>query len=304
MAETVRSPAAASVAAAGNARGILGMLAGSGAFVGNDTLVKLVGSRLPPGEIMLVRGAFAVVMLTAIAAFLGALRLPAAMLRAPAFSWRLVGELGSTYAFIISLMHLRLADSSGIQQFQPLAITAASALLLAEPVGWRRWLAALAGLIGVLLIVKPGTGAFEPYAILAGVCVLFVVLRDLATRAVPPGAPLLMLALGSAATVMIGGLGLAPFETWTVPEPGDLAMLALAATFLTCGYVFITMSVRVGDLSTVVPFRYSTVLFAVVLQWSIWGVLPDRLALSGIGLVVAAGLYTLHREQVRRAGRA
>ena len=304
MADALRAPALAATHPASNAPGILAMLAGSGAFVSNDTMVKLLGSDLPPGEIMLLRGFLAVVLLTAAAAWFGALRLPLATLRSQAFTWRLVGELGSTFAFIISLMHMRLSDSSGVQQFQPLAVTAASAIFFAEPVGWRRWLAALVGLIGVLLIVKPGTGAFEPFAILAGICVLFVALRDLATRAVPAGAPLLMLALTSAAAVMVGGLGLLPFETWVVPNGRNIAMLVVASSFLVCGYVFITMSVRIGELSVVVPFRYASVIFAVLLQWAIWSVLPDRWALAGIALVVGAGLYTFHREQMRRSAAA
>ena len=252
---------------------------------------------------MLLRGAFAVALLLPVAAWMGALRVPARSLLSPAFGWRLVGELGSTFTFIIALMHMRLADNTGIQQIQPIAITAASAAFLAEPVGWRRWLAALAGLIGVLLIVKPGTGAFEPYALLASTCVLFVVLRDLATRAVPLGVPSLALALSSAGAVMLGGFALEPVEFWVMPTSHDIGVLALTAAFLVGGYVLITTSVRIGELSVVVPFRYASVIFAVAVQWAIWSTLPDRFALAGMAIVVLAGLYTFHREQVRRAGR-
>ena len=298
--DATQTPILAVSRPSGNAAGILANLGGSAAFVCNDTLIKLLGADLPPGEIMLLRGMVAVTLLTIAAAWSGALRFPMAALRTPAFTWRLIGELGSTFAFVISLMHLKFADASGIQQFQPLAVTAASAIFLAEPVGWRRWLAAFAGLIGVLLIVKPGTGAFEPFAMLALICVAFIVVRDLATRAVPAAAPLLMLALTSAAAVMAGGLLLLPFETWLIPSGRHIAMLTVAAAFLTCGYVFITMSLRIGELSVVVPFRYASVIFAVVIQWLIWGTLPDGLALTGIALVVMAGLYSFHRERVRR----
>jgi drug/metabolite transporter (DMT)-like permease len=287
----------------GNLAGILAILAGSLGFVINDSQVKMLGGSLPVGEIMLLRGVLALTLLLPVAAWMGAFKVPIGLMLRPAFGWRLVGELGSTFAFIFALMHMRFADLSGIQQVQPIAVTAASAAFLAQPVGWRRWLAALVGLMGVLLIVKPGTGAFEPYAILAFICVLFVVLRDLGTRAVPAGVPSMLLASASAGTVMAGGLLLKPAEIWVVPRPLDFAMLAIAALFLVAGYLLITIAVRIGELAVVVPFRYSSVIFAVVLQWAIWSTLPDTLALLGMGIVVAAGLYTFHREQVRLAGR-
>ena len=286
-----------------NLPGILCIIAGSAGFVCNDSVVKLIGARLPVGEIMLLRGIGAVALLLPAAIWLGVVRTPPRLLLTRAFTIRLVGELGSTLTFVIALMHMRLADLTGIQQIQPIALTAASAVFLAEPVGWRRWLAALAGLTGVLLIVKPGTGAFEPFALLAFICVLFVVLRDLATRAVAPGVPSLLLALSSAAAVMLGGLALMPAETWLMPDPRDLAMLAIAALFLVGGYILITTGVRIGELPVVIPFRYSSAIFAVLLQWAIWSALPDRSALLGMAIVAAAGLYTFHREQVRRAGR-
>jgi len=290
-------------AAHNNLPGIICILAGSAGFVCNDSVVKLIGARLPVGEIMLLRGLCAMALLLPAAIWLGAIRVPVRLLMTPSFAIRLVGELGSTFTFVIALMHMRLADLTGIQQFQPIAVTAASALFLAEPVGWRRWLAALAGLSGVLLIVKPGTGAFEPFAILAFICVLFVVLRDLGTRAVATGVPSLLLALSSAAAVMLGGFALKPAETWLMPDIRDCVMLATAAVFLVGGYLLITTGVRIGELAVVIPFRYSSAIFAVLLQWAIWSTLPDGLALLGMAIVAAAGLYAFHREQVRRAER-
>jgi drug/metabolite transporter (DMT)-like permease len=287
-----------------NAPGILAMLAGSASFVGNDTLVKLLGASLPAGEIMLLRGVPSVGLLLAAMYWFGAHKIPLSILLSPAFALRLVGEMGATFTFILSLPHLRLADTTGIQQFQPLAITAASALFLAEPVGWRRWMAALAGLIGVLLIVKPGTGAFEPYALLSGCCVLFVALRDLATRAVKPGIHPVALAFASAAATMACGVFLLPFESWSLPTATQYAGLTLNALFLAGGYLLVTIAVRIAELPVISPFRYVSVIYAVISQWLIWSVLPDRIALFGIALVVGAGLYTFHREQVRYVVRA
>lgn len=284
-----------------NLPGILAMLAGTVAFVCNDSIVKVLGQHLPPGEIMALRGSFASLLLLAACLWYGALRWPAGTLRTSAFWLRLVGELGATVSFVVSLMHMRFADISGIQQFQPLAITAASAVFLAEPVGWRRWLAALVGLIGVLMIVRPGSGAFEPFALLAGVCVLMVVLRDIGTRLVLEGTPALFLSLTSALVVAVFGYLMRWGETWVTPQPLEWLGLAATAAMIFAGYMFITIAVRIAELSVVSPFRYTNVIIAVGLQIAIWGIVPDAWTLLGMAIVVGAGLYTFHREQVRRA---
>ena len=276
------------------------MLAGSIAIICNDSIIKLLGTHLPAGEIMALRGALVSGLLLAACLWYGALTAPASYLLKPAFSLRLIGEMGATVTFLVSLMHMRFADASGIQQFQPLAVTAASAVFLAEPVGWRRWLAALAGFIGVLLIVKPGSGAFEPYALLSGACVVFVALRDLATRVVAQGVPTLVLALSSALIVMFAGFAMQTGGAWVAPQPLEWLGVAVTASLMFAGYMLITTAVRIAELSVVSPFRYASVIFAVLLQIGIWGIVPDAWTLLGIAIVVGAGMYAFHREQMRR----
>ncbi len=280
------------------------MLAGTVAFVCNDSIVKVLGEHLPPGEIMALRGTFATVLLFGACLWYGALRWPAGALTSPAFTLRLIGELGATVSFVVSLMHMRFADASGIQQFQPLTVTAASALFLAEPVGWRRWLAAGAGLLGVLLIIRPGSGSFEPFALLQVLCVLLVTLRDLATRVIAAGVPTLLLALFSAVVVTLFGFAMRAGETWVTPQPLDWLGFGATAALIVAGYMFVTIAVRIGELAVVSPFRYASVIFAVGLQIAIWSIVPDAWAFAGMAIVVGAGLYTFHREQVRRGATA
>lgn len=276
------------------------MLAGTNLIVANDTFVKLVGTHVPTGQIMAYRGCIATALLLAACWYMGALRAPVAAFARPAIWVRLAGEIGATVAYLIALMHMTLADINGIQQFQPLMATAASALVLGERVGWRRWLAAAVGLLGVLLIVRPGSGAFQPMAILAMLCVVLVTLRDLATKRVPVGVSALLLSLMSAAGVTVFGFAMGLGETWVVPTTHDWLGMGAAAVLLIAGYFTITMAVRIGDLSVVSPFRYSGVLFSVLIQIAVWGTSPDAISLLGIAVVVAAGLYTFHREQMRR----
>ena len=288
---------------ASNTRGILAMLGGTTSFVVNDAFVKAAGASMPAGEIVAMRGIVSTLLLLLIALWFGAWRAPLQALKLPAFSLRLFGEVGATVAFIVSLLHISFADANGIQQFAPLAITAAAALFLGARVGWRRWLAALAGLAGVLLMVKPFTKGFEPYTIMSASCVGFIVLRDLATRAMPASMPTLLLALTSAAAVMISGFALGLVELWTPMSVTDWMMLIASAVFLVGGYCLVTTAVRAAELAVVVPFRYAGVVVSVLVQLAIWRTLPDVWSLLGMAIVSAAGLYAFHRESVLRASR-
>lgn len=143
-----------------NTTGILAMLASMAFFVANDTCVKLIGEKLPLGELILLRNTAATIYILAFAAAFGGLMLP---VNPPKrlLGWRMVMEVLSTLFFLSALIALPIADATAIAQFTPLAMTAAAAVFLKEPVGWRRWLAALVGLIGVLLIARPEQPLFR-----------------------------------------------------------------------------------------------------------------------------------------------
>ena len=186
-----------------------------------------------------------------------------------------------------------------MQQVQPLLVTAASGLWLGERVGWRRWLATVTGLIGVLLILKPGTGAFGPYGLMALVCALFAVTSDLTTRIVSQSMPTLFLALPSAVVVSLGGCLLGLTETWLMPTPMLMLGVLATGTLVFVGLLLVVAAIRSAELSVLAPLRYVAVIQAVVLQIALWGVVPDLWTTAGLVLVVGAGLYTIHRERVR-----
>lgn len=293
----ITSPQTASNTASGNRTGIFAMLVSMASFTANDVGVKLSASTLPTGEIIFLRNAAATLLLLAFAAIYGGLTLPKPR-PAALLGWRMFGESISTLFYISALVALPIADAMAIGQFTPLAITAAAALFLGEPVGWRRWLAAGAGLIGVLLILRPGTAAFSLAGGLVVASVVFVVLRDLLTRRLSTAIPTLTLTLMSAASTMAASLILLPFETWRMPTPVECAVLMLAGAFLIGGYAFIIIAMRAGDVGTVSPFRYSAIIFGILAGAMVWNEWPDALSLLGIAIVVGAGLYTFHRERV------
>ncbi len=277
------------------------MLVAQAAFTANDACMKLAGETLPIGETVTLRNGFAAIYILIYAAFFGGLLFPRGALGS-AFSWRIVGEIFSTFLFFWALARMPLADITGLNHITPLAIIAAGAVFLGEPVGWRRWLAAFAGLIGVLLIVQPGLTTFTWAAVIALIANAFGVLRDLATRVISPAFSTLALTLVSIVAVMLAGFSFAVFEEWRIPTAREFGLLMVAASFLTLGYFFIILSLRLGDLAAVTSLRYSAVVWALVLGFLIWGHLPDVMTSAGIVIIVAAGLYALHRGRRRGSG--
>lgn len=275
----------------GNVTGIVAMLASMAAFVANDTCVKLIGNTLPLGELIALRNLTATIYILAFAALFGGLTLPA---NAPKqiLGWRMAAEFFSTLLFLSGLVMLPIADATAIGQFTPIAITAAAAIFLKERIGWRSWVATVFGLIGVLLIIKPGTSAYSPAALLVLAAVGFIVVRDLATRSISRDVPTLTLTAMSASVSILSGVVLWPFETWIVPSAYQAMLLMLAASFLTIAYALIIVAMRHGDVGTVSPFRYAVIVFAILSGWVFWNELPDLTQFIGIAVLSAAGLYT------------
>lgn len=269
------------------------------AFTAVDTITKAVSSEMNIGQVMLVRGLFAVLLVAAFAYQQGALRpLHTLMLRPVAL--RVLGEIGGTISFMTALVHLPLANTSAILQALPLAITLGAAVIFREPVGWRRWSAIAAGFIGVLIIVRPGLAGFSQYSLFALVSVAFCALRDLATRKIPAKIPSLFITLLTAVTVTTaGGVILVPLGGWTPPSTGALGLMALAAVLLLIGYQCIISALRTGDISAVAPFRYSALLWAILLGYIVFGDVPDEMMVTGAAIIVASGLYAFYRERIR-----
>ena len=133
------------------------------AFTTNDSITKVVSSEMNFGQVMLVRGVFAILLVAAFAWHQGALRPLRTLMQKPV-ALRVFGEIGGTISFMAALAHLPLANTSAIFQALPLAITLGAALIFREPVGWRRWSAIVVGFIGVLIIVRPGLAGFSQYS--------------------------------------------------------------------------------------------------------------------------------------------
>ncbi len=267
-------------------------------FTMNDAISKFVGEALTMAQIMFIRGGFATLLVGAIAWHRGALKLPAGALDLM-IVLRVGGEVLATLCFLTALAHLPLANVSAILQALPLGVTMGAALFFSEPVGWRRWLAIAAGFGGVMIIVRPGLDGFDAYSLYALGCVFFCVVRDLATKRVSAEIPSLFITTVTAGAVtVVGGALIVPYGGWQ-PVGADHALLLLgAAVLVVIGYQFIIMSMRTGDISYIAPFRYTALLWAILLGYLVFGNVPDTAMTVGAFVVIGSGLYTLYREQI------
>jgi drug/metabolite transporter (DMT)-like permease len=274
------------------------MVCAMGSFVCNDTIVKIVGKHLPVGELIALRGVMAMAILTAICAAQGLLGdLP--KIRQKNVLMRSTCDLFATIAFVTALVHMPIANLTSVMQAVPLVVALLSMLFLGEEVGWRRMIAIVGGFIGVLMIVKPSVSNFSVYEVLALAIVLFVAVRDLLTKTIPARIPVFVIALANAGFVTVGGVALMLFQGAQRPEAWEVGLLALAACFLSAGYLLMVATLRLGELTGTAPFRYSVMVFAIISGVVVFGEFPDWIAILGMVLIVVCGLYAAHREALR-----
>jgi S-adenosylmethionine uptake transporter len=206
-------------------------------------------------------------------------------------------DVVGTITFIVALVHMPIGNITSITQAAPLVVTALAAIFLKEHVGWRRTTAIVAGFVGVMLIMKPNASGLDSYSIIALVMIMAIAVRDIITRRIPATVPALLVALANGLFVMAGALGFALLEGGLVmPRGQQLVLLAAAGVLLSLGYLFMVQTLRYADISTSASIRFSVVLWALLLGMMVFGEWPDRYALIGIALIVASGIYTLHRE--------
>jgi len=285
-----------------NVRGALFMAVSMAGFCLNDTTMKLVFADLGLFQSIFLRGLLVSLLIAVLAARRNQLMHRPSRQDARYLGLRVVGECGSAVCFLSALYHLPLANATAIIQAIPLAITLAAALLFGEPVGWRRYSAITIGFIGVLIIVRPGAEGFTVYSFWAVAAMGFMVLRDLSTRRFSHAIPSLYVAFVTALlTAVFAGL-MALTQDWQPMAPRHLGLLTAAAAFVYVGYLFSINAMRIGEVAFVSPFRYTVLIWAIILGIIVFGDIPDGWTLVGAAIVVATGIYTFYRE--RRVMRA
>jgi drug/metabolite transporter (DMT)-like permease len=275
---------------------MVGSMAG---FTINDALTKLVSLEMNFGQVMLLRGCFAIVLIGLLTWSRDALRPVRTLLQMPVLL-RAVGEAGGTVSFLMAITHLPLANTSAIFQAMPFAVTLGAALVFGEQVGWRRWVAIAIGFVGVLIVVQPGSTGFNEFSIFALISVAFCTLRDLATKRIASEIPTLFVTMATTVIIaIVGGLIVAPLGGWTPPSARALALLAVAAVVLLVGYQCAILAVRLGEISVVAPYRYTALPWAMLLGYLVFGDVPEPAMILGAAIIVASGLYMFYRESLR-----
>lgn len=280
-----------------NVRGAALMAAAMTAFTVNDACMKALSDDLPLSQALFLRGVATTLILGAALAGLGLW--PAGLVRR---DWGLMllrsaAEVLAAWLFLTALFNMPLANVSAILQALPLAVTLTGALIFREPVGWRRLSAIGVGFLGVLLIVRPGAEGFTVYSLYALASVAAVTVRDLAARRMSARVPSLLVALSAAAMVTAFFGARAATIDWAPMGPAEFWQLAGATGFVVVGYVCSVAAMRAGEIGFVAPFRYVSLLVALVLGFVVFGDWPRALTLVGAAVVVGTGLFTLYRER-------
>jgi drug/metabolite transporter (DMT)-like permease len=283
-----------------NIKGIVAMCAAMALFTINDTLVKLVASQMAPHQILLVRGAFASLFALSLV-FAAKEERHLVMLSQPLVLARCCIEGLVALTFISALAVLPIADITAILLLSPLIITIIAAVFFKEDVRWRRWLAVIAGFIGMLFVVKPGADGVQTASLLAFVSTLLVAARDLLTRQLPANVPSRVVAAGTTITTTILGGMLALFQPWMAFDGRTLLLLIGAAAVVTLGNFAIIVAFRDVDVSVVSPYRYTLIVWAVLAGAVVFGDVPTGMSWIGIALIIGSGLYTLYREAAVRS---
>lgn len=279
-------------------RGIALILASTVFLGASDVTAKYLSATLPSIEIAWVR--FMVFALIMVPAMLPGSPLYALRTERPGLQlMRGVALVSSSVFFISGLRFLPIAEASATGFVAPLFVTALSIFFLGERVGVRRWLATAVGLIGVLIILRPGTGAFHPAAFFPIVSALAWACTLIMTRMMSGGEHAITTMTYSSITGVCILSALVPF-VWVTPSWNDILFGIFIGVASTAGQWIVVLAFRYADASVLAPFSYIQLLWVSILGFVIFGEVPDIWTVSGAIFIVASGLYTAHRERVRR----
>ncbi len=275
-------------------RGIVLMIISAALLALNDTVTKWLTESYPATQVWCLRTVFVLIPILAVAAHRGRWR------ELRVVSWR--GQavraalfVSTTLLIVLSLESLPLPDVMAIVLASPLFVAALSMRILGERVSAERWAIVAIGFVGVLLIVRP-TGAFQWIALIPVAASLSSALRDMVTRRIGRTETSLAILFYSSLAVIVIGLVSAPLFEWRAVSTSAWALLALNGALNGGAHFLMIESLRLGEAATVVPFKYSGLVWGLLLGFLVWRHIPDAWMLIGAALVAASGLYLLRLE--------
>ncbi len=278
---------------------IVAMIASTLFYLLGDTAVKLASEAVPVPQIIVIRGLLTVLMVASAAAAAGVLRYWRGMFTKPVLI-RGGFDAVTTLMFTYALANMRIADATAVINAAPIAATLMAIVILKERVDGLRWMAVLLGFVGVVLVLRPDAGSFNMFGLLAFGSMFAVAGREVVTRRIAAEVPSLIVTLWSAIAMTVAG-GVAWSITGTAAEIAytELGLIVLAAVFLFGAYHYSVVSLRLGEVSMVGPFRYVIIVWGLVMGFVVWGDIPELAELAGMTLITIAGFAVFRREFAR-----
>ena len=268
------------------------------AYVLNDAVMKLVFFDIDFFQAIFLRGIVSLPPLLILAFITRSLLQKYSTKNKCLLITRIIAEIGTTVTFLTALKHMPLANVTAILQSLPLAITMAAAIFLRERVGWRRWSAIFIGFAGVLIIIRPGLTGFNSYSLLALAAVILLTVREISTRMLDSKIPTVSVALSTTFGTTIFAAFMLFGSEWTYVGSFSWLLIILAAASVSVATLLSIVAMRTGDIGFVSPFRYTSLIGALVLGILFFGEWPDVMTIIGALVIVFAGVYSLHREQI------
>ena len=279
-----------------NLRGSLYMVLAMACFSIEDAFIKAAAKTVPLGEILFLFGFFGTALFILLTLRRGEKIFHPAILTRSIFI-RSICEIIGRLFFCISLVLIPLSSLSAILQATPLIVVMGAAICFGEKVGWKRWGAIIIGLIGVLMIIRPGADEFKLVSLFAVLGTLGFAGRDLATRSAPKILSNIQLGVYGFFILMPIGLIILLFndDVANIVLPSSTSSLQILGTivFGSTAYYSLTVAIRIGEVSVVTPFRYTRLVFALLIGVTLFDERPDTLTLLGSAIVIASGIYTL-----------
>ena len=280
-----------------NMRGILLLTLSMAAFAAEDALIKLASGDLPAGQILMMIGLIG----TPVFAIWGRAqghRMFSRQVLDGTLWLRNLFEVTGSLGFVTALTLIPLSTASAILQASPILVTAGAAIFLRETVGWRRWTAIAVGFCGMLVILRPTAEGFDANVLWAVLGVLGLAARDLVTRQMKASLPTMVVASWAFVTLTVLGAAMLSVSGGAViPQSPSLWYVLAAVTIGVGAYWAIIEATRAGDVAAIQPFRYTRIIFAMIIGALVFGERPDALMLLGAALIIGSGLYTFARER-------
>lgn len=278
-------------------RAIILMIVSMGLLATTDLFVKLSNAVAPVGQMMLfmsLGGTLAFILMARLK------RIPLLTRDAvhPMLLWRNVTEMIAAVGMIVGVSNTSLPVFAAITQAGPLVVTMGAAIFLKETVGWRRWLAVVVGLIGMLIVIRPWSAQFTGWELFAVMGITALSARDLITRMSPAHMHPIAISMWGFAATILPGIVLLGLGNWEVVSTPYVWSLIAGAVFVTTfGYLAITTAMRLAPASQVAPFRYTRLIYSITFGIIFFADYPDRWTLIGSALILGAGLYSFMRER-------